>query len=522
MAVPVALKRAARGGLGALLVLGPLLGAAHAAAAPPAAPTAAASGPRTLTWLDAKNRALGTPDAVLGISKAVTHDASLPRSVDAAVESPDPANFRLELEAPDETRDVVYAQLEAIDRRGVRHGVLRHLPLLRSAGTGRFRSPFVRLVADETDLSAPDVAFQLLRARLRDRVVASLTGTATSVTSQRFVGRVGGGDRPDDVLRGRLRVLVLRAAPGARSVLGESEVEAVDLARRQVEIANEIWAQCFIDFGAPEHSEVRVVDPPPPALLAISDLDGLPAAGDGSVVLRVGGQRIGPIALHAGALPEQTALQIARELAARGFVATVSVNPRADHAAHASADLIVRDAKRQLVPLSVDPAFPLSSDSRQRVVIGSVDLSDGISEFDNTISAVGTLEERTLVKLLGDTDPTSIDVLLVNRFVHRDRQGEAFIEADGSSMANTLIFDRNAVRFERQAWVQAHELGHVLLDEPLHPDNVGPDRPWLLMDADARQGRVGGPKRLTEEECAKVRRRSGPAAKPALLLPIVE
>jgi hypothetical protein len=168
----------------------------------------------------------------------------------------------------------------------------------------------------------------------------------------------------------------------------------------------------------------------------------------------------------------------------------------------------------------VDPEFPLSSDARQRLAIGNVDLSDGISEFDNTISAVGTLEERTLVKLLSDEDPATIDILLVNRFVHRDRQGEAFIEADGSSMANTLIFDRNAVRFERQAWVQAHELGHVLLDEPLHPDNVGPDRPWLLMDADARQGRVGGPKRLTEEECAKVRRRSGPGAQPTLLKPV--
>jgi hypothetical protein len=524
-------RRSGRGGLGALLALTTLLIVGRAGAAPPVADKATAgaervslssAAPRALIWLDAKNRALSAADSVLGISKAVTHDASLPRSADADLESPDPANFRLELEAPDETAQVLYVRLEAIDREGARHGVLRHLPLLRTGQPGRFRSPFVRLVADETDLSAPDVGFQLLRARLRDRIVATLTGTAQPISSQRFVGRVGGGERPDDVLRGRLRVLVLRAGPGARSVLGESEAEAIDLARRQVEIANEIWAQCFVDFGAPERSEVRVVDPPPPALLAISDLDGLPAAGNGSVVLRAGGQRIGPIALRAGALPEQTALQLARALGTRGFVATVSVNPRADHGAHASADVIVRDAKQQLVPLSVDPAFPLCGDSRQRLAIGNVDLSDGISEFDNTISAVGTLEERTLVKLLGDADPASIDVLLVNRFVHRDRQGEAFIEADGSSMANTLIFDRNAVRFERQAWVQAHELGHVLLDEPLHPDNVGPDRPWLLMDADARQGRVGGPKRLTEEECAKVRRRSGPAAKPALLLPIAE
>jgi hypothetical protein len=472
----------------------------------------------TLVLLDAHNQPLA-PAAVLGISRAVTHDRSLPRDFAANSVSTDPANFRLELRDAGAAGEVLYARLEALDAQGVRHGVLRHIPLHRIAA-GQYRSTFVRPVSDATDLSAPDVGFQLLRAQLRDRIVASVEHAKQVVSAERYVGALGDGGRPDDVLRGRLRLLVLRSAPGGRSVLGDSDQEAIELARRQVEIANEIWAQCFIDFGPPEASEVRVVDPPPPALLAISDLDGLPAAGDGAIVVRVGSQRVGPIALRAGALPEQTAQQLARTLEERGFLATVSVNPRADHGAYPSADVIVRDARKQPIALSVDPAFALCSDSRQRVAIGNVDLSDGISEFDNTISAVGTLEERTLVKLLGDADPASIDVLLVNRFVHRDRQGEAFIEADGSSMANTLIFDRNAVRFERQAWVQAHELGHVLLDEPLHPDNVGPDRPWLLMDADARQGRVGGPKRLTAEECEKVRRRSGPGAYPALLQPL--
>ena len=161
----------------------------------------------------------------------------------------------------------------------------------------------------------------------------------------------------------------------------------------------------------------------------------------------------------------------------------------------------------------------MTTDARQRLDIGRVDLSDGIQEFDNDVSAAGTLEERTLMKLLSDGDPTTIDVILINHFVSPDRQGEAFIESDISNMANTLIFDRNAVRFQRQAWVQAHELGHVLMDEPFHPDNLGPDRSYLLMDSDARQGRVTGPKRLSDVECKRARRRSGPDAKPALLLP---
>ncbi len=475
---------------------------------------------RQLKLLDADSRVLDPQRDALGISRRITHDSSLPRALNAGEKSLDPDNFRIELADSRETRDVVYARLSAIADSGERHGLLRHVPLRRLAGTVRFRSPFIRLVSDATDASAPDVGLQLLRVSLRDRVVASLDCCDAAVSAEMRVGREGEGRAERDALRGRLRVLVLRAARGAAPVLGESDIQALELARRQVEIANEIWAQCFIDFGPPEAADVSVVDPPEPALLAISDLDGLPARGDGAIVFRARGKRIGPVPLRRGALPEQTAAEIARMLRARDFVPEVSINPRADHAAQRSADVVVRDAQGALVALSADTEHRLSSDSQQRATIGGVDLTDGISEFDNTISAVGTLEERSLVKLLADADPTTIEVLLVNRFVNRDRQGEAFIEADGSSMANTLIFDRNAVRYERQAWVQAHELGHVLLDEPFHPDNMGPDRPWLLMDADARQGRVLGPKRLTPDECEKARRRSGPDAHPALLRPV--
>jgi hypothetical protein len=377
----------------------------------------------------------------------------------------------------------------------------------------------LRLVSDSTDESAPGVSGQLLRVRLRDRieVVVGLDGRELQQTAR--VGRPGRNGGPRAALRGRLRMAVLRAAPGGAPVLGADDQEATTLARSQVEIANEIWAQCFVSFGPPEASEVRVVDPPPPALLAVADIDGLPASGGGAIVFRANGVRIGPIVTRAAASPETTAREVARALSQRGFSAEVSVNPRTEPGAGPSADVVVRDGRGVPVTLSVDPSAPLSSDAQQRVSIGAVDLSDGIQEFDNGLAAAGTLEERTLLKLLIDKDPTSIDVLLINHFVNRDRQGEAFIEADGSSTSNALIFDRNAVRYDRQAWVQAHELGHVLLDEAFHPDSIGSDQPWLLMDADAQRGRVTGPKRLRPEDCARVRRRSGPGAHPVLLAP---
>ena len=118
---------------------------------------------------------------------------------------------------------------------------------------------------------------------------------------------------------------------------------------------------------------------------------------------------------------------------------------------------------------------------------------------------------------VADQDPPTIDMFVINRFAGGGRQGEAFIEHDHGTVINALVLDRTGIRQTRQAWTQSHEAGHVLLDDPYHPDNFGSARPWLLMDADASLGDVTGPKRLSEEECARVRRESGVDASPPML-----
>ena len=57
----------------------------------------------------------------------------------------------------------------------------------------------------------------------------------------------------------------------------------------------------------------------------------------------------------------------------------------------------------------------------------------------------------------------------------------------------------------------------MLLDEPGHPDDFGPDTPTRLMDADAANPTAFGPRRLTLDECARAVRQSGPGA-PVVLL----
>ena len=71
----------------------------------------------------------------------------------------------------------------------------------------------------------------------------------------------------------------------------------------------------------------------------------------------------------------------------------------------------------------------------------------------------------------------------------------------------------------RSSFALSHELGHVLLDDPGHPDDFGADTPTRLMDADAANGSAYGPRRLLVSECVRAIRQSGPAAPVPLLTP---
>jgi hypothetical protein len=230
----------------------------------------------------------------------------------------------------------------------------------------------------------------------------------------------------------------------------------------------------------------------------------------------VEGQNIGPIPTRAAASPAATAQTIAEVLAKHGFFAKVTENLSTRSGAGPGADILVRRKNGAFVTITPEPDKPLSTDTRQSLQIGGVDLGDGLQEFDNTTAQVGSIEERTLLKALSDDDPQSIDVFVVNQFTAATRQGEAFIADPAGPITNTVVIDRNGLRHAPLAWTLAHELGHVLMNDPLHPDNVGPDRPWLLMDADSGRGTVDGPKRLRAVDCQRMRETARRARFPLL------
>lgn len=477
-----------------------------------------------ITFLDGQNHVLVPARQDAAISLQITNGQSLPQESSFHGVSADPRNVRLELAGPSLAGSHQALGLTAIASPTGGGGpapAAAGLPLLlkRDDPRGPFRSPFVRLVADDTDHGAPGVRGRVMQVALWDRLRATWMSPGGPLSQDIRVGMRKPGRYDHSVYQASLAVHILTTHPGGPPVVGLSAADAREILRAQLRTANQIWAQCGVSFGALDRTPVRVVSPPAASLLSVAEGNGLPARGDGVAAFLADTLPIGPVNTARGDRPVDTAMKIAAALQNAGFGVEVTQNPRTQFGVHPSADVLVRRPDGALCELSPLPDTPLTTDSRQQLAIGQVDLSDGLSEFDNMNARAGTLEERALIKGLADRDPATIDIFVVNHFTRGTRQGEAFIEGSGGPLVNVLVLDRNGLKQRDSAFTMAHEIGHVLLDQPLHPDNIGPDRPWLLMDADSSRGTVYGPKRLTEADCHRVVHASGPAANPPLLSP---
>lgn len=311
--------------------------------------------------------------------------------------------------------------------------------------------------------------------------------------------------------RAALRPIVMRVAPGGAPAIGGTDAGAIRALREELAMASGTWGQCGISFGPTSQMDVKIVSPPPPYLVALGDDVGLPASG-GVVRLRVEGKAL-TFATKAGWSTRQAALELQRVAERAGFEASLSENARISSGAAPSVDVALRRADGRLATAELLS----SSDATMSVSVGAVDLSDGLQHFGDTDSVAGSLEERALVKAVDDGDPQTIEVIVIPFFGGGSRIGESFIGSDGSSMRNVVIIDRAGVRARRTSQTLAHELGHVILDEPGHPDDYGVDTPTLLMDSDASDASPFGPRRLSIDDCVRALRQSGPGARIPLL-----
>lgn len=388
-------------------------------------------------------------------------------------------------------------------------------PAATSGASECGRTAPIRGSADGADRGHVLSADRSLSAEVGGRLLVEIAGevvTSFAVGGPRHT-RIG----PLGRFRARLRVHVVRAAPGGRPAVGWNDEGALDVVRGEVRTASMLWGQCGIHFGPDRDLAIDVVDPPPRYLLSVGCEVGLPASG-GELRFSAGKTTI-KVVTHAGQSPVEVAHEVAVALKGAGLRATLSPNARVAQGALRTADVLARKADGSLADLAPAGSGPLSSDPTLPVCLGVVRLDSGLRHFQDLDAPSGTLEERTLVKAYEDSDPTTIDVFVVPSFERTARIGESFIDGDGSSIQNVVIVDRLAVLSGARAYALPHELGHVLLDMPGHPDDYGVDLPWALMDADASDSSIYGPRRLTVEDCERAVRQSGPGAAAELLTP---
>lgn len=374
----------------------------------------------------------------------------------------------------------------------------------------------IRIVPDEIDRNHPTTVDRSLRAVLGGAVDVVLPATGRKLGAVRVGGPRKTPLGPIVRYRGRLRVFLVRPSVGGPPPVGSDDAGALAVARAEVAQASALWAACGIGFGPPSELEVAIVDPPRAHLVAFGCDHGLSAAGGGKVRVRIDGHEVS-VALERGVTPSGAARVLAAAITKAGFTARVSDNAVIGAAVRGSSDVLVRRKSGDLAFVEPPASGPLTSDTQLMVCLGRVDLEDGLQHFGDVDAIAGTVEERALIKAFDDGDPSTIEVFVVPSFASGGRIGESFIGADGGSVRNVLIEDRAALRADRASFALAHELGHVLLDEPGHPDDFGRDTPSRLMDADAANGTAFGPRRLLVEECVRALRQSGPTAPVPLL-----
>lgn len=382
-----------------------------------------------------------------------------------------------------------------------------------SKGLSCRRTPLIRATADWIDRSHPGSASRSLQAEVGGSLVVQIEGQKPVII------RVGGPRRtqlgPIERYRGQLRVRLVRMAPGGALPVGADPAAALAIARAEVRAASSLWGQCGIHFGSERELDIKIVDPPPPHLLAVGCDYGLPASG-GSIQFRAEGREI-RVRTELGQTPTEVANAVAQAVRKRGLRAEVSPNPRISPGALRTADVLVK--KLDGSPLALEPPASehLSRDATLNVCLGEVSLEDGLSHFTDVDAVAGTVEERALIKAFDDGNPSTIEVFIIPRFAQSGRIGESFIYARGASIRNVVVIDRASVRAGPRSYALAHELGHILLDMPDHPDDFGVDRPEALMDADAADPTIFGPRRLSIGECERAILQSGPGVPVPLL-----
>lgn len=418
----------------------------------------------------------------------------------------DENSYRVRASSVDGPAPVV--RVRSRDAAGAELGSL--LPTMEpchDGATGCFESAPIRMVADAADLAHPAARGRSLSVKLGAEVEASL-GPARAAAQ--VLGPRASPIGPIGLHSARLRVLIVRQSPGGAPAFGATVDAARRLTRRQVDRANEVWAACGVVF----HAEIGAVDPPRGDAVSVGCEAGARAARSGVLTVQVDGERVSST-FAAGDTPREAARRLLAALTAAGHAVELFDDRANGQSGEPTVDLRLTRAGRAAGVQRVE-----STDAALSICAPVLDLSGGLRHFTDADAVPGTMPERTLLRALDDGDPSTIEVVIVPSFSTAGRIGESFIPSDEGITTRAIIEDRAGVRADAVSLALAHELGHVLLDVPGHTDDHGVDTPTRLMDSDAADPSVFGPRRLTAAECARAVRSSGPGSRSPVLRPV--
>ncbi|MEZ4376129.1 MAG: hypothetical protein R3B07_35315 [Polyangiaceae bacterium] len=377
-------------------------------------------------------------------------------------------------------------------------------------------SQALRLVTTSVDRAHPEAGLAL-RVELGGHVELDLSEHRAPRTAPAELHVVGpaSATAPAQLGEVRLRVHVLRQGSAGSPAIGGSDEGAKRVMQRELRDSAALWSQCGLEFKL---ERLEVVDPPVTSMLSVGCEQGAQSSG-GGLALNVGTKLL-KLRWPAGLGPRQVAEKIRGAIIRLGFDVELSDNGSTGYTNLPTLDLEVRERRGAKLGAPValsaleegSEKRPISDDATLPLCLGEVSLRDGLDHFNDFNASSGTVEERSLIKALQDDDPGTIELFVVPSFVNSGRIGESFIYTAGASVRNVLIVDRAGIRAGSRSFVLAHELGHVLLDMPGHPDDFGVDDPGRLMDSDASESSVFGPRRLSLDDCRRIWSQSGSSA----------
>lgn len=393
-------------------------------------------------------------------------------------------------------------------------------PTGTAAGLECRTTPPIRVVADATDRDHPLAKDRSIIGQLAGGLVIRAGKVAQQI-------RIGGPRitpwGPIRRYRAHLDITIFRNYRGGAASLHPNEREAKQIALRQIDAANALWQQCGISFGSTNEEQnmpVRVIDPPQPNLIAVGCDLGAPASG-GAIRWSVDGAQM-QVSTEPSNTPEQVARAMANVMRKANLQVTLWRNPMIRPGALPVVDLVVHRKNGQQTVITTPNNAPASSDPSLPVCVPTINFALGLPHFVNADSIAGTVQERALLHAVGPSATSSLRLVLIAAFASGGRIGETFLGENPSRQTilnNLVLIDRVGAIASSAAHTLAHELGHVLLRTPGHPDDYEQNTSTLLMHSDAADASAFGPRRISVSECIRAIRQSTSPRERALLTP---